>query len=386
MRAIGRITRQTLTRRQALRLAAGAGTGIALGATTGRFALAGMLRQGTPLAGEEVVTLVGDVIDFTLEPEGRWTAPVGSVVLRLHPGCFDGQDAWFIRTDASDQAFAQEHGLVYVPLLKNALQAAGSFADIYLFARGADGQRTVVSTVPGRDDFTSAFRVHNVAFAGTPALLNSVAAITAAEQAGTATIERTDVVVNYPLVLWPGGGLPVDEEMQAPLGTGPLIEPPDTETGTVTFKLHQCYPGSRYIATDTSSAPMAPMMGVAPSEPTQKLLEVGATAPIYVFGNGLQGTGAMGFQPAIFNSKAGDPIWSPFWDHKTVVWKDESAAVLLQSEAEILARAEAGDLDIFNGVPDSHPNGFVVNCPSPLLAPNTYDPALFALADGTPAP
>lgn len=339
---------------------------------------------GTPLAGEDVVVIVGDVVDFTLEPEGRWPAPVGSVTLRMHPGFFDGEDAWFIRTDASDQAFAEEHGLVYVPLLANALKAEGSYGDIYLFAQGAEGQRPVMSTVPGREDFSSAFRVHNVAFDGEPEVLDSIEAIQEAEQAGTATVEPTDVIVNHPLIIWPDGGLPVDENMAEPLGTGPLIESPDTENGTVTFKLHQCYPGSRYIATDTSSAPMAPMMGLPPSEPTQKLAEVGATAPIYVFANGLPGTGAMGFQPAVFNAKAGDPVWSPFWDHITVMWKDEDQAVLLTSEAEIKQRAEAGEVELFNGVPDSHPNGFVVNCPAPILAPTTYDPALFALAEATP--
>ncbi|HEV2108932.1 MAG TPA: hypothetical protein VGR16_11765 [Thermomicrobiales bacterium] len=36
------------------------------------------------------------------------------------------------------------------------------------------------------------------------------------------------------------------------------------------------------IATDTSAGPMAPMMGIVPSEATQALIEVKATAPIYV--------------------------------------------------------------------------------------------------------
>ena len=378
---------RTFTRRTALRLGLGLGAATLGGAVQLRSVRAQSTpASGTPVAGEEVVAIVGDVVDFTLEPEGRWSAPVGSVTLRLHLGFFEGEDAWFIRTDASDADFAKTEGLVWVPLLSRALLAEGRFANIYLFDQGAEGQRPVVSTVPGRPEFTSAFRVHRVAFSGAPALLNAETVVREAEQAGSVTVEQTDIVVNYPLVLWPGGGLPVDEEMTAPLGTGPLIEEPDTENGTVTFKLHQCYPGSRYIATDTSAAPMAPMMGIVPSEPTQRLIEVGATAPIYVFGNGLPGSGAMGFQPAVFNASAGDPIWSPFWDHKTVVWKDGIAPALLTSEAEIMARADAGEVEVFNGTPDSHPNGFVVNCPSPILAPNTFNPALFAVAEGTPAP
>lgn len=372
-----------LSRRTVLRLGAGLGaSGLMSGALINQPVAHAQSTptDATPVAGEDVVVIVGDVVDFTLEPEDRWPAPVGSVTLRMHAGFFDGQDAWFIRTDASDQTFAEEQGLVHVPLLANALKAEDSYANIYLFADGAEDQRPVVSTIPGQDNFTSAFRVHNVTVSDESELLDSVEMIQAAEQDGRVTIEQTDIIVNYPLVVWDGGGLPVDDGMAEPLGAGPLIETPDTANGTVTFKLHQCYPGSRYIATDTSSEPMAPMMGLPPSVPTQQLAEVGATAPIYVFSNGLPGTGAMGFQPAVFNAKAGDPMWSPFWDHITVMWTDENQAELLTSEAEINERAEAGDVELYNGVPDSHPDGFVVNCPAPILAPTTYDPEQFARA------
>lgn len=361
----------SFTRRQLLKLGIGVGTGMVLSRYLPTSAFAQEVKG-------EANPIVGDVVDFVLEPEGRWDAPVGSVTLRMHPGFFEGQDAWFIRTDASDEAFAQQNGLVYVPLLRNALRAEGSFANIYLFDGGVEEQQAVLSTTPGQTNFTSAFRVHNVSFNGGATLLDSEEAVRDAEQSGTAVVEQTDIVVNYPLVLWPGGGLPVDNEMVEPLGKGPLTAEADTSNGTVTFKLHQCFPGSRYIATDTSAAPMAPMMGVVASEPTQKLIEVGATAPIYVFGNGLKGTGAMGFQPAVFNAKAGEPNWSPFWEHFTVVWKDESQAKVLKSEAEIRTRADAGEVEIFSGTPDSHPNSFVVNCPAPVLAPTTYKPEEFS--------
>jgi hypothetical protein len=379
---------RALSRRRLMGLGVGAGA-VALG---GRFAPTALAAQSatpaaaqaaTPAGTDEARAIVGDVIDFTLTPEGRWPGPFSAVTLRLHPGFFDGGDAWFIRTDASDAAFAEAEGLVFVPLLRNALQADGSFGDLYRFATGDEGQRTVLSTVPGGDDFTSAFRVHDVAFADAPALLDSVAAIEAAVAAGTATVTPTEIVVNHPLVVWPGGGLAADPDLVLPLAGGPLIAPPDLTAGTVTFKLHQCYPGSRYIATDTSAAPMAGMMGVVGSAPTQALIGVGATAPIYVFGNGLAGPGAMGFQPAIFNVSAGETAWSPFWSHFTVTWTEGSAPRVLQTEAGVLAAVEAGEVELFNGTPDTHPNGFVVNCPSPVLAPNPYDPATFVPATPT---
>ncbi len=364
-----------LTRRTML--AAGVGFGAA--AISRNIPLA-HAQESTPQSTAEAQAIVGDVVDFTLTPEDRWEGPFSSVTLKLHQAWFDGGDAWFIRTDASDAAFARAEGLVHVPLLGNALEAEGSYARLYRFDGGVEGQRPVLSTVPGGDDFTSAFRLHDVTFTGEPELLDSVAAIMEAAAAGTVAVAETDIIVNYPLVVWPDGGLAADPDLVQPLGPGPLIEEPDLTNGTVTFKLHQCYPGSRYIATDTSAVPMAPMMGVVGSGPTQLLIDVGATAPIYVFGNGLPGPGPMGFQPSIFNVSAGDPAWSPFWEHFTVVWTDESTARVLTSETEVLAAVEAGELELFNGTPDTHPEGFVVNCPSPVLAPNPYNPAQFTAA------
>lgn len=365
-----------LTRRQTLQLALGLGASTALSVlTSARPALASAwagpaARLQAQEQGAQII--VGDVLEFTLDPAGRWPGPFGSVTLRLHEGFVDNESVWFIRTDASDQEFALGAGLVWVPLLASALNAPGSFANLYLFPQGISGQHPVLSTMPGRENFTPAWRVHWVSFTGAPELLKSEQAIKEAVAANKVRLVETNIIVNYPMVKWPGGGLPKDTKLSEYLGTGPLIEDPDTTAGKVTFKLHQCFPGSRYIVTDTSAVPMAGMMGVVGSAPTQKLSEARATDSITVFANGLKGPGVMGFQPAVFGHKAGDPAWSPFWDHFTVRWKDPSKAVVLRSQPEIEERVKAGDLERFNGVPDTHPNGFVVNCPSPVLAPNTY--------------
>jgi hypothetical protein len=367
-----RLHTEMLNRRDALRLAGAAGFGIAGTHALGRFDALADSHDG-----EEPEVIVGDVVEYQLESEGDWPGHFGSVTLTMHPGYYEDGDAWYIRTDASDSDFAESNGLVYVPLLANALGAEGSFAEIYLVEGGPEDQRAVLSTVPGNDDFTPAFRVNRVTFTGDASVLTSVAAIEEAAASGSVEIEATEIVVNYPLVTWPGGALPVDPDLANPLGPGILISDPDTEAGTVTFKLHQCYPGSRYIATDTSAVPMAEMMGVVGSAPTQLLIEANATAPIYVFGNGIPGPAAMGFQPSIFNSKAGDVIWSPFWEHFTVVWNDGVEPALLTSEADVLEREEAGEVTIYPGTPDTDGQSFVVNCPAPILAVNDFDPATF---------
>lgn len=318
----------------------------------------------------DVELLVGDVVGFSLEP-GDWTGAFGWVTFQLHQGLHNGESVYYIRTDASDEAFAQENHLVSVPLLNAAMAAEGATSQLYTFTNGADEQLPVMSSTPASEDFSSAWQVHQVTFKGSPALLDSVEAIRAAESNGELTIEALRLVVNFPVVKWAGGELPEDTAKDSYLGTGPLISPVDTERMRVTFKLHECFPGSRYIITDTSAAPMAPMMGIAPSAPTQALKNVGATDEIWVFGNGIPGSGVMGFQKAIFDNAAGTPVWSPFWDHLTIVWNDESNARILTSSAEVRAAQEAGEIEIFNGTPDTHPDGFVVNCPVPVKARNT---------------
>lgn len=392
--------RVSLTRRRLLALSAGAGVSLLLAAcgdddddptatsaaaatatavpaaptATAAPAAPTATSAGSGSTDGEVQVLVGDVVEYELEPAGRWEGPFGSVTLRLHHGHFDGEDVYFIRTDASDQMFAEEEGLVYVPLMENALQAEGSFANLYVVDDGVAEQGAVITTIPGRDDYTPAFRVHHVSFTGDAELLTSEAAILDAQQAGTVEIEETDVIVNYPLVRWGAEGLPVDTELMQPLGMGPLVAEPDMDAMTVTFKLHQCFPGSRYIVTDTSAVPMAPMMGVVGSAATQLLVDADAVAPITIFVNGLTGPGVEGFQPAIFNTSAGDPVWSPFWNHFAAEWVNPDDAVVVTSQQQLDELVDSGALTLYNGVPDTHPNGFVVNCPAPLLAPNTYEP------------
>jgi len=318
----------------------------------------------------DVELLVGDVVGFQLASD-LWAGAFGSVTFQMHKAWFNGEDVFYIRTDASDADYATEQKLVHVPLLNAAVSAEGATAPMYTFTNGADEQYPVVSTSPSQENYTSAWQVHNVTFSGDPEVLTSQEAIMEAEAAGAVTVEALPLVVNHPIVKWDGGELQEDTIKEEYLGTGPLITPVNTDAMRVTFKLHECYPGSRYIITDTSAVPMAPMMAIAPSGPTQALVEVGATDEIWVFGNGIPGSGVMGFQPAIFDNAAGSPIWSPFWDHFTAVWEDESEATLVTSSAELRSLVDEGKLTIFNGTPDTDPMGFVVNCPVPIKAANT---------------
>lgn len=313
---------------------------------------------------------VVDVLRFSTKPQG-WKGLFGFVTFRLHPVFWNGRRAYHIRTDISDAVSARRTGLVHVPKLAAALQA-DLVADYYLFTNGASGQLPVVSTVPGRPNYTPVFHLSRVTFTGRPRQLTSANAVREAASAGRITIRPMRIVVNYPHVKWPGGELPVDTAKEAYLGGGQLLARPDAARREVTFKLHQCFPGEWYIVTDTSAAPMAPMMRIVASPRTHALTQARATAKILVFGNGLKGPGPMGFQPSIVDSLPGNPVWSPFWDHYTFTWTEGRRPRVVRNQSDLQDVEQAGGLKRWPGTPDTGGQLFVVNCPVPISAPMTW--------------
>lgn len=323
----------------------------------------------TPESGE-ARAIVGDVIDFELTSD-EWEGDFGFVTMRLHRGVVDGEEVFYIRTDASDQAFARREKLVWVPKIAG-LVAANATADIYFISGGVDGQATVLSSQPGRDDFTPACRVRNVRWRGAPSELRSAEDVKQAEIDGDVVVNVTDTVLNAPIVKWPNGEMPVDDKRTEYLGPGQLLEAPDTNAMQVRFKLHECFPEVRYIVTDVSMAPMAEGMKVGHSPRLLESSKAKGTGRTNVFMNGIEGPGPMGFQPSVFDSKAETNQWSPYWDHMTYGWKDGKAPRVLTTEKSIHDARDAGDLDEFPGTPDTNGEIFVVNCPVPVVAPNTF--------------
>ncbi|MEX2210360.1 MAG: hypothetical protein WD689_01155 [Gaiellaceae bacterium] len=192
-------------------------------------------------AGGEARSVVGDVIDFALSSDD-WEGDFGFVTLRLHAGLVDGRDIFFVRTDASDAQVARRDGLVHVPKLAP-LARDGLSGELFAFEGAA--QPAVLSSEPGRDDYTPAWRLHRVRWQGEPRRLGSVGEVEDAERTGDVSVERTTAVVNAALVKWSTGELAVDGERKEYLGPGQLLESPDTTAMRVMFKLNQCFPGSR---------------------------------------------------------------------------------------------------------------------------------------------
>jgi hypothetical protein len=75
-------------------------------------------------------------------------------------------------------------------------------APIWVFTNGADGQRNIIDTVPGRKDYTPLWAVRMVTWSdgASARVLRSAAAVRKAVAGGEATVQNARLVVNCPVL------------------------------------------------------------------------------------------------------------------------------------------------------------------------------------------
>ena len=103
------------------------------------------------------------------------------------------------------------------------------------------------------------------------------------------------------------------------------------------------------LLTDMMSSPVlyVPSLAQTPAE---------ALANVYVFDNGLEGMGPLGFQEDVFDNPPGTDGYTPLRRLNVVTWADPAKARLLTSLADIQAAETAGEVTI------AQP-GVVINMP-----------------------
>ena len=79
-------------------------------------------------------------------------------------------------------------------------------------------------------------------------------------------------------------------------------------------------------------------------------------ANVYVFTNGIAGSGPFGFQADVFDNPPGTDGYSPLRRLNVIAWVDETKARELKSAADVLAAQTAGELTI-------EQPGVVINMP-----------------------
>ncbi len=146
---------------------------------------------------------------------------------------------------------------------------------------------------------------------------------------------------------------PMKETMEEEIAPGSVLRLSRANV-PATIPLHQgFYNGDSvyFIVTDSSDqkhadivteqqgwkVELAPLLANAPEA---------ALSPVYIFKNGVEGSGVHGFQSEVFSSTPAQEDYSALTSHVHVMWNDDATPELLDSEDAVLA-AQANDMVTF---------------------------------------
>lgn len=138
---------------------------------------------------------------------------------------YNGEKIWFIHTDVTNLEMVERltkmvnYKTLYAPKNKEVVDI-DKLAKLYIFTNGIDQsnekpwgggpfnyQIDIFDSIPGDDSYTSLRNPYLVTWneGTTPRILKTEEELLAAKDAGELKIKKTDVVVNAPIVRWPGG-------------------------------------------------------------------------------------------------------------------------------------------------------------------------------------
>jgi len=160
-----------------------------------------------------VVTLVALLMAVFVWVTRATTGPISPPIR----GYTEGQEIRFSHTEASDPGIAKtltdmvNSPVLVVPTLAQVPESA--LATVYVFANGVRGdgplkfQSDVFDNPPGTPGYSPLRSIALVTWKDETAArtLKSAAEVKAAEGKGEITLKRPGVVVNMPLLTWPGG-------------------------------------------------------------------------------------------------------------------------------------------------------------------------------------
>ena len=326
--------------------------------------------------------------------DGKLTKTNLPITMPLTKGYVKGSEVFYISTEASDKELADHltkltgFRVAYTPALQRT--PADALAQIYAFENGIKGegplrfQPNVADSQPGDLNYSPLWAVNIVKWNDdiTPRELKSQTEILLAQTNDELTVTPSGFVVNCPFVKWDGGSLQVRDDKtltdDTPYGGGQVLDI-DIEKMQVTFAAHRGFgpDGSTiyYIVTDASKQDVADMLGVVFAERTGATLLSGASSDLYVFTNGIKGSGPMGFQASIGSTNVGDEFYSPMWRIQAATWAEPDSADFLTMTSQITSAASKGALS-------TEVAGVVVNCPFVELDESMMDDKMHTM-DGS---
>lgn len=116
-----------------------------------------------------------------------------------------------------------------------------------------------------------------------------------------------------------------------------------------------------FVHTEASDPDIAQLLSDMMSSPVllvPELAEVpeSSLADVYVFDNGVEGKGPLGFQPDVFTNPPGSEDYSPLRRLNVVTWTDPAQARLLKSAAEVSSAEASAEVTVVQP-------GVVINMP-----------------------
>jgi hypothetical protein len=204
-------------------------------------------------------------------------------------------------------AFYRGRTVRYFDFGRIKLRPGNKLAPTWVFSNGADGQRSIVDSVPGQKSYSALRKVNMVtwASAATPRVLRSASAVRAARSRRDLSIRSTARVVNAPLL---GFG----QTRHAGFAKGRTIH--YYELGLVNIA-----PGNEVL-------------------------------PIWTFKNGVRG------QRNIADVVPGTTAYPPLWAVIEVTWKAGADRRLIRSFEDLQRARKAGDVTLKR-------TPMIVNCP-----------------------
>jgi hypothetical protein len=127
-------------------------------------------------------------------------AVMAALVLALPALAADGP----VKTFSQDVTLGFYRGEVvsYLDFGPVKLKPGNKIAPIWAFANGAEGQRNIIDTVPGRSDYSPLWAVRMVTWqsGAQVRVLRSASAVTRAQRAGELKVRAMPIVVNCPVL------------------------------------------------------------------------------------------------------------------------------------------------------------------------------------------
>ena len=225
-------------------------------------------------------------------------------------------------------------------------------------------QGEVFGTSPGQNEYTPLSNVIIATWkAGqNPLVLQSTDEILKAEKDSRLKLTKTNVTLNVPQIVWPGG------EIQSMNNTKSLddiqVLKINKESKSVTFVAHRAwgYDGrsTYFIITDATPKGPADLMRVPTSYKLANIASSDFVSEMYQFKNGIKGSGTLGFQPNVINSALGEGYF-PLCKVSIVEWREPKSAIPLETISDIQTKKSDGDILVTLARPLSEDH--IVNCP-----------------------